>query len=60
MMQPRCEYCQGSFNPFTTDQRFCAKECREAWHVNERRDALAAFRRRQHNEAQQQRESERA
>lgn len=39
-----CEQCQGQFSPTRPWQRFCSGSCRNLWHAEERRQALAAYR----------------
>lgn len=40
----QCESCHGSLSPIRPWQRFCSARCRNRWHAEERRQALAAYR----------------
>jgi len=40
----QCEHCHGSLSPIRPWQRFCSEHCRNRWHAEERRQALAAYR----------------
>jgi hypothetical protein len=39
-----CEHCKGLFHRWRQNQRFCNAECNRAFHIEERRQALAAWR----------------
>jgi hypothetical protein len=39
-----CSYCGREFQPIRGDQHLCKRECHDAWFVEERRRALALWR----------------
>ena len=42
-----CEFCGTAFTPRRWDQKFHSRECHDQWFAEERRRALAAYRRQQ-------------
>jgi hypothetical protein len=42
---PRCEFCNKPFNPWLPrSQRFCSKVCADAFHAEEKKEALHWYR----------------
>ena len=39
-----CEYCTKTFVPYLANQRFCNRACSDAWHMQERREAVEWYR----------------
>lgn len=46
-MQKKCQQCSGDFTPYVGRQRFCCRECSDAWFQSERREAVEQFRQRE-------------
>jgi uncharacterized Zn ribbon protein len=43
-MLKKCQQCDADFFPYMGRQRFCCRECSDAWFQNERREAVKRFR----------------
>ena len=40
----KCQQCGNDFTPYVGRQRFCCRECSDAWFANERREAVRRYR----------------
>lgn len=40
----KCQQCENDFTPYMGRQRFCCRECSDAWFANERREAVRRYR----------------
>jgi hypothetical protein len=39
-----CDYCGNGFFKWRYDQRFCGSRCHDAWHTEEKREAIKTYR----------------
>jgi hypothetical protein len=43
-MVGKCLNCETEFNLWRQDRKFCCAECKDSWHIRERREAIEMFR----------------
>jgi hypothetical protein len=39
----RCDFCEAQYIPRRIDQRFCSRACHVGWHVDQRKQAMKAW-----------------
>jgi hypothetical protein len=46
-MVGKCLNCGTEFNLWRQDRKFCCAQCKDSWHIRERREAIEMFRKMQ-------------